>query len=241
MSLAQQTVTFNSTDGLLITADLYMQDKSQPFMILFHQANFSRGEYRETAPKFMKFGYNCLAVDLRSGKEVNYIQNETAKRAREKNLPTAYLDAEKDMVASINYVKQISKDKIILVGSSYSASLVLLLSKNLPAVSAVLLFSPGEYFEPAHNLQKEIIGFNKPIFVSATQQELPFVKEMLSGLGESLITWFTPTSGEGIHGSRALWESSPENEACWMSLVMFFKELKSFGKVKEDIENKEVK
>ncbi len=64
----------------------------------------------------MKFGYNCLAVDLRSGKEVNYIQNETAKRAREKNLSTEYLDAEKDMLASIDYVKQFTKNKIILCG-----------------------------------------------------------------------------------------------------------------------------
>ena len=87
MSEAQQMVTFFSSDGLTVTADLYLKDKSYPFIILFHQANFSRGEYQETAPKLMKLGYNCLAVDLRSGKEVNFIKNETAAKAHEKNLP----------------------------------------------------------------------------------------------------------------------------------------------------------
>ncbi len=227
MSEAQQTITFKSSDGLVITADLYMQDKSYPFMLLFHQANFSRGEYLETAPKLLKFGYNCLAVDLRSGKEVNYIQNETAKRAREKNLPTDYLDAEKDILSSIDYIKQYSNDKIILVGSSYSASLILIIAKNNPIVSAVLAFSPGEYFEPDLNLKSELKGFNKPLFVATTKNEQPFAKEMLSDVAQSLVTWYTPTKDEGIHGSRALWQSSPENEECWMSLVMFFKQLKA--------------
>ncbi len=144
MNNAQQTVNYKSSDGLDITADLYLQDKSYPFILLFHQANFSRGEYLETAPRFVKIGYNCLVVDLRSGKEVNYIQNETAKKAIELKLPTGYLDAEKDIIASINYIKQYTKDKIILAGSSYSASLVLLIAKHNPMVSAVLAFSPGE-------------------------------------------------------------------------------------------------
>jgi dienelactone hydrolase len=226
MGKAQQTVTFKSIDGVDITADLYIQDKSEPFILLFHQANFSRGEYLETAPKFMKLGYNCLAVDLRSGKEVNYIQNETARRAIDKDLPTNYLDAEKDIVASIDYIKQYTKDKIILVGSSYSASLALLIAKNNPLVSAVLAFSPGEYFGSAHNLKNELTGFNKPLFVASTKNEHPFAKEMLSGIPEALVTWYTPSTGEGMHGSRALWQSNPDNEACWMSVLMFFKSLK---------------
>ncbi len=225
MNEAQQTVTFKSTDGLDITADLYLQDKSLPFILLFHQANFSRGEYLETAPRFVKMGFNCLVVDLRSGKEVNYIQNETAKRARELNLPTGYLDAEKDIIASISYIKQYTKDKIILVGSSYSASLVLLIAKNNTMVSAVLAFSPGEYFEPAHSLKKELTGFNKPVFAASTKNEYPFVKEMFSGISESMITWYSPSNGEGTHGSRILWKSSPDSEECWMSLLMFVKGL----------------
>jgi dienelactone hydrolase len=226
MSEAQQTVTFSSSDGLLVTADLYMQDKGYPFIILYHQANFSRGEYQETAPKLMKLGYNCLAVDLRSGKEVNFIQNETAARAREKHLPTEYLDAEKDMLAALDYCRQFNTNKVVLFGSSYSASLALKIAKDNKRVSAVVAFSPGEYFQPQLSLKKVLTKFDKPLFVASTKSENPFVKEMLSGSSESQITWFVPSKNPGIHGSRALWQSTPESNECWLSLLMFFKTLK---------------
>ena len=226
MSEAQQKVTFPSSDGLLVTADLYMQDKGYPFIILYHQANFSRAEYQETAPKLMKLGYNCLAVDLRSGKEVNFIQNETAARAREKHLPTEYPDAEKDMLAAIDFVRQYNTNKVVLFGSSYSASLALKIAKDNKRVSAVVAFSPGEYFQPRLILKKELTKFDKPMFVASTKSESPFVKEMVSGISENQITWFVPSKNPGIHGSRALWQSTPESNECWLSLLMFFKSLK---------------
>lgn len=167
-----------------------------------------------------------MVVDLRSGNEVNFIQNETAKRAREKKLPTGYLDAEKDIIASLEYVKQFTKDKIILLGSSYSASLVLRIGNKNPLVSAIIAFSPGEYFQPQINLKKELKGLNTPIFVASTKKEHPFIKEMLGDVAESIITWYTPAKGDGMHGSRALWQATPGSEDCWMSLLMFFRHLK---------------
>ena len=225
-SEAQQTITFPSSDGLIITADLYMQDKSLPYIILYHQANFSRGEYKETAPKLLKMGFNCLAVDLRSGKEVNYIQNETAAKARDKNLPVEYLDAERDMISAIEYIKKQSKERVILFGSSYSASLALKISKNNPSVSVVVAFSPGEYFQPQVTLKTQLAKFDKPVFIASTTNEHPFIKEMMAGVSDNLITWWTPVKGPGIHGSKALWQASPGSEECWMSLLMFFKNLK---------------
>ena len=75
---AQEKVSFVAEDGLEITADLYEINPSKPYILLFHQAGSSRGEYLQIANKILKFGYNCLAVDLRSGGEVNFIQNHTA-------------------------------------------------------------------------------------------------------------------------------------------------------------------
>lgn len=227
MGFAQQTITFPSSDGLSVTASLYVQDKSFPFIILFHQANYSRGEYIETAPRLMKLGYNCLAVDLRSGKEVNFIQNETATRAREKILSTNYLDAEKDMLAAIEFLKQSNKKgKFILFGSSYSASLALKIAKNNPSVSAVVAFSPGEYFQPQLSIKKQIAGLDKPLFIACTSNEYPFVKELFSDVSDNLITWWTPSKGAGTHGSSALWQSNAGNGECWLSLLIFFKNLK---------------
>src|SRR3972149_6331103 len=78
-----KTITFPSTDALLITADLYFVSDTLPYMILCHQAGYSRGEYMETADKFCNLGYNCLAIDQRSGKEVNGVKNKTATLAEQ--------------------------------------------------------------------------------------------------------------------------------------------------------------
>ena len=101
-----ETIQFNSGDGIRVTADLYMTESADaPFIILFHQAGYSRGEYREIAPRLNALGYNCMAVDQRSGKEVAGIQNLTHKMAVENNLPTEYLDALTDIEAAYVYVK----------------------------------------------------------------------------------------------------------------------------------------
>jgi hypothetical protein len=68
-------VTFIASDSLRITADLYLNNYNYPFILLFHQNGYSRGEYAEIAGKLMNLGYNCLAVDLRSGGKVNYVKN----------------------------------------------------------------------------------------------------------------------------------------------------------------------
>jgi pimeloyl-ACP methyl ester carboxylesterase len=221
---AQNTITFPA-DDILITADHYLNDKDLPYILLFHQANSSRGEYQETALKLLKLGYNCLAVDLRSGKEINYIRNETAARAAENRLPTAYLDAEKDMLASIEFVKQLSSKKIILFGSSYSASLVMKIGNHHPDVEAVIAFSPGEYFQPKLVLKDYLSDYDKKIYVTSTFKEKPFVNDLISEIPEELLDFYVPENGEGMHGSKALWEKFPQSEEVWLSLLLFFKKI----------------
>ena len=75
-------VTFNSKDGLPITADFYQNPNAKSIIILCHQAGFSRGEYKEIAPRLVDSGYACLAIDLRSGNQVNEVINETAAAYR---------------------------------------------------------------------------------------------------------------------------------------------------------------
>jgi len=122
-----QTITFESKDGLELTADLYMpNEKKAPFIILFHQARWSRGEYKEIAPKLTILGFNCLAVDLRSGGEVNNVRNESSISAQKAMKPTKYVDAYTDIEAAVNYVERFyAEGKIIIWGSSYSSALVL--------------------------------------------------------------------------------------------------------------------
>lgn len=222
---AQDKVTFTAEDGLNITADLYQVNVSKPYIILLHQAGYSRGEYRQIANKIVKFGYNCLAVDLRSGGEVNYIQNHTALLAVQQGYAVDYLSSQKDIEAAIKWVKERSNEPVILFGSSFSASLSLLEAKNNPDVKAVIAFSPGEFFNPGLSVQTEIRELGKPVFAASSQRELQYLDTLLSFVSDTNKTIFAPKEG-GEHGSKSLWQSNPNNQEYWLALTMFFSKIR---------------
>lgn len=225
VGFSQQTVTFLSKDGLTITADLFVADINKPYILLLHQAGYSRGEYREIAPRLTKLGYNCLAIDQRSGYEVNYIKNETAKLAKEKGLPVEYLDALQDVEAALDYIKSKTDLPIVIWGSSYSASLALIeTAKNL-RIKAAVVFSPGEYFGQDDFIKSKISKISVPILLLSSKDECDTVKELVEDIKPSLKTFHCPTD-VGKHGSKALWKSNPSSKDYWMSITMFFSKLK---------------
>lgn len=218
-----ETIQFNSGDGIRVTADLYMTENSDaPFIILFHQAGYSRGEYREIAPRLNALGYNCMAVDQRSGKEVAGIQNLTHKAASEKNLPTEYLDALTDIEAAYVYVKHgIKPGKLILWGSSYSASLMFYMgSEHHKNISGILAFAPGDYFKING---KEIKTFaakvTAPVFVTSAKNEYPKWKSIYDAVQTEKFSYLP--ENEGKHGSKALWKNNPGHEKYWDAVEKF--------------------
>jgi pimeloyl-ACP methyl ester carboxylesterase len=223
---AQQTVTFSAADGVTITADHYVVSTQNPYLILLHQAGYSRGEYRETAPKFANLGFNCLAVDLRSGGEVNFVKNQTAIDAISKGSPNGYLDAQADIIAAIDFVASRSKKPIVLVGSSYSASLALVIASHNFKVKAVVAFSPGEYFGSNMVVKSSTEKLMIPLFATSSRIEFPQVKQMLSHIPPKYITLLNPSQGAGVHGSKALWEANPNHGEYWMAITQFFSQLK---------------
>lgn len=222
----KEKVTFYAEDGLEITADYYRANPDYPFILLFHQGGSSRGEYNEIAPKLTKLSYNCLVVDLRSGDHSNFVNNETSRRARSSNKPNRLIDTEKDIMAAIDYAYGLNSRKVILFGSSYSASLCMVIGKDNPKVSAVIAFSPGEFFGDQLRIEEELDSFNKPLFVASTRQEYPYVTEMLKNLPEEKVTFFLPDDSEGTHGAKALWESNESKDEYWLALLFFFNALK---------------
>ncbi|MBN2524089.1 MAG: hypothetical protein JXB24_12520 [Bacteroidales bacterium] len=225
--LAQEKVSFYSKDSLKITADLYLKDYRLPFILLFHQGGSSRGEYNEIAARLMKLDYNCLSVDLRSGSKINYVTNETALRAEEGNFPNSFIDARQDIESAIHYINKYNSKSVVLFGSSYSASLCLMIAKNEPNVTAVIAFSPGEYFRPKLIVKNEVAGIQKPLFVSSSAIEYDYIEQMLSGIDKSYITLYKPGKGsKGIHGAKALWKENESSDECWLELLMFFKKIR---------------
>jgi pimeloyl-ACP methyl ester carboxylesterase len=221
----KQRVTFQASDGLTITADKYEVNEEYPYILLFHMSGSSRGEYMETAEKFNKLNYNCLAVDLRSGKNSNYINNETARQAERTNKSQRLIDTRMDIQAAITYALNLNPKPVILFGSSFSASLCLVEGQSNPNVAAVIAFSPGEYFGDDMRVQDELGSFEKPLFVTATQREEPYTRELLTNVNPEYLTFFTPENSPGLHGSKALWESSQAKDEYWLALIMFFNSL----------------
>lgn len=225
---SQKLITFKASDGLTVTADYYEpEDNSNKFILLFHQADYSRGEHKETSRRLIKLGFNCLAVDLRAGNEVNYVQNETALAARQNNIPHSMLDAEKDIIAAIDYIKTTYEDaEIFLLGSSYSASLCLKIAKERDDIKAVMAFSPGEFFEDSFSVKDAISGLNKPCFVACPKSEYQYVSRLVSGIPADMLTLFKPEQGDGLHGAKTLWWESATRNEYWLALLFFLKDFK---------------
>src|SRR6185369_7042843 len=168
---AQLKVTFPGKDGITITGDWYPFNDHAPVVLLCHQAHSSRGEYSEVGLRLNKFGFNCLAVDLRLGDTMNGVVNETAAEAKRMNKGQSYLDAEQDILAAIDYLFDKYQKKIILCGSSYSASLALKIAKENNHILGVAAFSPGEYFDQKDFVAKHIKGLNEPVFLTSSKEE----------------------------------------------------------------------
>ncbi len=226
-----ESIDFPTAGGIQGRADLYAsKNTSTTLILLFHQAGWSRGEYREIAPKLVDAGYRVMAVDQRSGGAVNGIQNETHRRATKMGLATSYLDAYADLEAALDYArKKLGATRIIAWGSSYSASLVFRLAAEHPkVVTAVMAFAPGEYFEkqksPVYiwNFAKRV---KQPLFVTSSKKERSQVKPIFDASPSKKKILFTPAS-RGQHGSRALWETFPDHDVYWAAVSGF---LKSYG------------
>ena len=206
-SMDKETITFPSLDGLTITADVYKESNNPITILLCHQAGFSRGEYKDTALLLNSYGYSVMAIDQRSGDQVNNVINETTKLAKSKNLETEYINAKPDIIAAIDYLYNDNGNKpLLLVGSSYSATLAMLIGEKNDKIKAIAAFSPGEYYK-GRNIQTEIKNLDIPTFVTASLSETEDLSTLVSKMKTDNLTHYKPTE-EGIHGSRVLWEST---------------------------------
>lgn len=223
----RKTITFKAEDRLEITADVYIEHElTKPFIILFHQAGWSRGEYLKIAPKLNGMGFNCMAVDQRSGNMVNEIENETYKRAVKENKTTDYLSAYTDMKAAMKFAKEnYAKGKLIVWGSSYSASLVIKLAgDHSDLIDAVVAFSPGEYFAELGEGENFITTAAKkvqcPVFIASASNEKEDWEKIYNAIPGNAKSFFIPTV-EGNHGSKALWMDYFDSGSYWLATKKF--------------------
>ena len=212
----------------MITADWYPISSSLPVILLCHQEGSSRGEFIETALRLNKFGFNCLAIDLRVGKEINGIKNETAALAGSKKLNPSYADAEQDIIAAIDYLQTQYKQKVIILGSSYSAALALKIASANSRVKAAVVFSPEEYASDSNYIKNSIQTLAKPVFASSSRAESEKLTELLQDVNSRIKIQFVPRKN-GEHGTKSLWSSSAENHEYWIALMSFLDKIKNLN------------
>lgn len=227
LAQGKESVKFKASDGVDVYADLYMPYvDSATFIILFHQAGWSRGEYEEIALKLNEIGFNCMAVDLRSGNTINGVMNQTNMSARQQMKETLYIHSLPDMQAAVSHAREfLASQKLIVWGSSYSAALSLVIAAEMPdKVDGVIAFSPGEYFKSmgkaedyvhSHAAQLEV-----PVFLTGARSEREIVESIHNSISNELKVLFVPGSS-GNHGSRALWGTFPDSREYWRALRSF--------------------
>ena len=192
-----------------------------------HQAGYNRIEYVGIAPKLNKLGYNCLAIDQRSGGAFAEKQNKTAVKAKEMSLNAEMIDAQQDISAAIDYLNKKFNKKVILFGSSYSASLVLLEGNSNEKVSAVIGFSPGDYFEnKAPSLATVFSNIEKPYLITSSKAEAEVLTTLIEfGKQGENQKQFIPEI-EGYHGAKVLWEGQKGAEEYWAVIHDFLQQIK---------------
>lgn len=219
---AQVDQIIPAPDNVLVHCKLYESKEANPkIMLLCHQARFSKGEYIETAPKFNKLGYTCLAIDQRSGEGVNKDINQTALMAKQLGLGTDFEDAETDIRTAIYFLYSKYNQKITLLGSSYSSALIIkIAATEKDKVEAIISFSPGEYFKDTTIINTSLKKLDIPIWITCAKNEIPQTETLFKGVENKRLLFFKPEK-EGKHGSKALWENYKDNKEYWESLKQF--------------------
>ena len=219
-------IQFPSLDSLLVTANLYHRSDSSPVIVLCHQARYNKYEYNGIAKSLWEKGYNCIAIDQRSGGPIVETFNETMELAKSKGKPVDFLDAEQDIIAAVNFAAKKYGRKIILWGSSYSSTLALYIAIQNENVEAVVSFSPGDYFVKEKGaLTEKLATFSKPMFVTSSKEEEKELTQMLSKMKlNEKQTQFVPSS-EGQHGSRALWKTYEHQLEYWKAINDFLEKI----------------
>lgn len=216
--LRQDTVTMVASDGLPVTGVLYQRDSAATVIVLCHQARFNNYEYAEIAPKLVEMGFTCLAIDQRSGGEMDTHPNATNIAAVEKGLETGYQNSLPDIRAAVDYASGISGKPVILWGSSYSATLVLQVAMESDQVRAAVGFSPILKFDSGDSAKDIFTKYTgKPLFITSTEKEGAPIAKALEHLGDDVLEQYYPET-KGTHGSKALWSSDPAAPDYWSAI-----------------------
>lgn len=216
---SSEAVTLQARDGVSISGLVYTADHPKAIVLLFHQTESSKAEYATIAPRLVAAGFTALAIDQRSGGSL-YGPNDTARRLAK---PASWEQAKPDLEAALDWAMG-KHLPIVLWGSSYSSSLAFEIAAEHPQeVSAVMAFSPGEYFDDKKAVERAAAKVRAPIYVTSTPDagEVSQAKAILAASPASTKIQYVPQFG--VHGSSTLIEARDPQGAAenWKHALAF--------------------
>jgi dienelactone hydrolase len=222
------SVTFTTRDGVTIYADSYpAASPKSPVILLFHQADSGKNEYGTIAPRLVELGYNVVAIDQRAGGDMYPPANETVQHLGHS---ADFLDVLPDMDATLAWAQRTYPGApMIAWGSSYSAALVFAFAAKHPhELSAVIAFSPGEYFADKHFVANAAHRVRVPVFIdsASTPQEEAIARDISGAVRSHQKVDYVPKNG--IHGSSTLRDDRDPDGAAenWQAVTGFLAGLK---------------
>jgi len=220
-------ITFPASDNRKVYADFYKSKNSdsKKVVLMFHQARSNAGEYETIAPKITAIGFDCVALDQRSGFDMWNRVNRTVNRSG----TGTYMEAYNDMVGALKWAESKKYTTIVAWGSSYSSSLTLRLASENSSLNAVLLFSPGEYMDDKTVVREWAAKDTVPTFFACTPDE------WTDGRSDIYLAIPSKTKTEvslpgGVHGSSTLIPDKSSAADQYMEKVVDF--LKGLGSSK---------
>ncbi len=175
-------------------------NNNDKIVLMFHQAGSNRMEYEPVLGAIHIAGYDTLTVDQRSGGNDWDFVNATVKKLGES---TEYAQAYPDLEAALNWAKRKNYKTIVVLGSSYSASLAIVLASKLgDDIKAVAAYSPGEYFADKNWIKTAVSNLDVPLYITSPGSEDDKVDEVLKWEKGQDITRFRPTNA--VHGASML-------------------------------------
>lgn len=193
-------------------------------VLLFHQAGSNRMEYEPVLGAIHVANFDTLTVDQRSGGDDWDFENATVKKLGES---TEYSEAYPDLEAALTWAQRKRYKTIIVVGSSYSASLgIVLASKHGNDIDAVAAYSPGEYFADKNWIKTAVSNLAVPLYITGSDTEQDRINEVLQWKKDQDITNFKPANA--VHGASMLrQDKNPDGYKTNMeNLLMFLKRFK---------------
>jgi pimeloyl-ACP methyl ester carboxylesterase len=200
---AGEPVTLQASDGGAVYGTLSRHEsgrQADAILLLFHQAGASRHEYDPLVPVLTRMGYDTLAIDQRSGDGLFGGRNETVTK---RGGSADYLDALPDLEGALAWARARGYARIAVVGSSYSASLAIVLAARHPQdLAAVASFSPGEYFDDKDMIKRAAAKITVPFYVTTRPEEEDKVAEVLRDAHGGNLTHYR--QAVGVHGASTL-------------------------------------